>query len=481
MALVVLGATRSSPGVTTAALALGAVWPRGDRHAARGRGRSRRWCPRRTVRAGRPPQPDRAGRSHPVRLAADRRVGPRAGAALAVSVSWSPIRRPTRPTPPCGPERRGSATTCRASTTPTSSSTRGRLSPSSPVARPPAVGLADRGRPAAAPRRDQRARRSVSLRCRSRATSAWCSSASEPYGPSEVAANLGVDVLGVLADDPKGAAAIDGTGGVEALPGRARWCAAPAPWPASLAARLDADASADRGRTAARNEMPVEAVGMNTHHGRLRRDRRPGPHAGPAARTRTSVRPWRPTRSSGRRRSRSRLVARGCPPAGRARLAAGELDRLASDRLARGADLLLADDELALFGAVMASVRGPRADPALPRLDPTSPTSTSAAATRCGSSSTTASRVPGEPVADSDDELIELVRLGGDADGAQRAPVRCRQPRAEPAAARRQPAVRDDGGVGPAERRDPPAPVRALVARRARRRGAWSTTSWLRS
>ena len=52
-----------------------------------------------------------------------------------------------------------------------------------------------------------------------------------PYGPTEVAANLGAEVLGVLADDAKGAAAIDGTGGVEALRGRARWCAAPVSWP----------------------------------------------------------------------------------------------------------------------------------------------------------------------------------------------------------------------------------------------------------
>jgi Flp pilus assembly CpaF family ATPase len=93
-----------------------------------------------------------------------------------------------------------------------------------------------------------------------------------------------------------------------------------------------------------------------------------------------------------------------------ASLAAGELDRLASDRLARGADLLHADDELALFGAVMASVVG------LGRIQPylDSPDVSDIHIRGCDSvwlKLHDGSRVPGEPVADSDDELIELVRL----------------------------------------------------------------------
>ena len=93
-----------------------------------------------------------------------------------------------------------------------------------------------------------------------------------------------------------------------------------------------------------------------------------------------------------------------------ASLAAGELDRLASDRLARGVDLLHADDELALFGAVMASVVG------LGRIQPylDSPDVSDIHIRGCDSvwlKLHDGSRVPGEPVADSDDELIELVRL----------------------------------------------------------------------
>ena len=93
-----------------------------------------------------------------------------------------------------------------------------------------------------------------------------------------------------------------------------------------------------------------------------------------------------------------------------ASLAAGELDRVASDRLARGVDLLHADDELALFGAVMASVVG------LGRIQPylDSPDVSDIHIRGCDSvwlKLHDGSRVPGEPVADSDDELIELVRL----------------------------------------------------------------------
>ena len=121
------------------------------------------------------------------------------------------------------------------------------------------------------------------------------------------------------------------------------------------------------------------------------------------------MRPWRPTRSSGRRRDRSRLSPEDARQLA-ASLAAGELDRLASDRLARGPDLLHADDELALFGAVMASVVG------LGRIQPylDSPDVSDIHIRGCDSvwlKLHDGSRVPGEPVADTDDELIELVRL----------------------------------------------------------------------
>ncbi len=80
-----------------------------------------------------------------------------------------------------------------------------------------------------------------------------------PYGPSEVAANLGAEVLGVLADDPKGAAAIDGTGGsrrfrTSALVRSARAVAG------ALAARLDAD-QAPTEDALGEEQGPVEAVG----------------------------------------------------------------------------------------------------------------------------------------------------------------------------------------------------------------------------
>ena len=73
-------------------------------------------------------------------------------------------------------------------------------------------------------------------------------------------------------------------------------------------------------------------------------------------------------------------------------------------------DLLHADDELALFGAVMASVVG------LGRIQPylDSPDVSDIHIRGCDSvwlKLHDGSRVPGEPVADSDDELIELVRL----------------------------------------------------------------------
>ena len=80
-----------------------------------------------------------------------------------------------------------------------------------------------------------------------------------PYGPTEVAANLGVEVLGVLADDPKGAAAIDGTGGsrrfgTSALVRSARAVAA------ALAARLDAD-HAPTEDAPGEGRIPIEAAG----------------------------------------------------------------------------------------------------------------------------------------------------------------------------------------------------------------------------
>jgi hypothetical protein len=80
-----------------------------------------------------------------------------------------------------------------------------------------------------------------------------------PYGPSEVAANLGAEVLGVLADDPKGAAAVDGTGGsrrfqTSALVRSARVVAG------VLATRLDAG-QAPPEDVRDKEHDPVEAVG----------------------------------------------------------------------------------------------------------------------------------------------------------------------------------------------------------------------------
>jgi Flp pilus assembly CpaF family ATPase len=93
-----------------------------------------------------------------------------------------------------------------------------------------------------------------------------------------------------------------------------------------------------------------------------------------------------------------------------ASLGATELDRLAAERLSRGLDLLAPDEEAALFAGVMAAVVG------LGRIQPylDAPEVSDIHIRGCDSvwlKHHDGSRVRGEPVADTDDELVELVRL----------------------------------------------------------------------
>jgi hypothetical protein len=76
-----------------------------------------------------------------------------------------------------------------------------------------------------------------------------------PYGSAEVAANLGVEVIGVLADDPAGAATVNGSGRARHL-GRRALVASSREVAAAVAARLDA-AEAEPDEVADR----VEAAG----------------------------------------------------------------------------------------------------------------------------------------------------------------------------------------------------------------------------
>ena len=257
MALVVLGATRSSPGVTTAALALGAVWQRGGRHplvveadpdggvlAARyGLGAH----PNLTELAGR----TRSG-LRPTDAWDHAQMLPGGLGAVVAHPSADQTHAALR----TGAARIGDHLSRVEDTDVLVDA--GRLSPSSPalellpsaslivvVLRPrlDEIGALAQRLPALHELGDV----GVVLVGR------------RPYGPTEVAANLGVEVLGVLADDPKGAAAIDGTGGsrrfgTSALVRSARVVAA------ALAARLDADhvpteAAADDG------QGPIEAAG----------------------------------------------------------------------------------------------------------------------------------------------------------------------------------------------------------------------------
>ena len=64
-----------------------------------------------------------------------------------------------------------------------------------------------------------------------------------------------------------------------------------------------------------------------------------------------------------------------------------------------------------------------------------------------------------DPVASSDAELVELVRTLAARVGPRRAPLRPGLPSTQPAAPRRQSAVRGDGGNRSALRIHPPSPV----------------------
>ena len=211
MALVVLGATRSSPGVTTAALALGAVWQRGGRQplvveadpdggvlAARyGLGAH----PNLTELAGR----TRSGlRPTDVWEHAQRLPGG-LGAVVA-----HPSADQTHAALRTGAARIGDHLSRVEDTDVLVDA--GRLSPSSPALEllPSASLIVVVLRP----RLDEISALAQRLPALHELGDVGVVLVGQrPYGPTEVAANLGVEVLGVLADDAKGAAAIDGTGG----------------------------------------------------------------------------------------------------------------------------------------------------------------------------------------------------------------------------------------------------------------------------
>ena len=71
-----------------------------------------------------------------------------------------------------------------------------------------------------------------------------------------------------------------------------------------------------------------------------------------------------------------------------------------------------------------------------------------------------------EPVAETDEELIELIQVLAAYVGLTTRPVRLRQPAARPAAARRLPAVGGDGRDRAARAVDPPRPARQGQPRR---------------
>ena len=87
----------------------------------------------------------------------------------------------------------------------------------------------------------------------------------------------------------------------------------------------------------------------------------------------------------------------------------------------------------------------------------------------------------GEPVAESDDELVELIQILGAYSGLSSRPVRHRQPAARPAAARRLPAVRGDGRLPAAVGVDPPGPAVARSPGRPGRQRHADARSWRRS
>lgn len=206
MALVVLGANRSSPGVTTAALALGAVWPRAGREPL-------------VVEA----DPDggvlvaRYGlNAHPnlTELAGRSRAGLRPNDAwdhaqhlpggLAVVVAH-PSAEQTHAALRTGAARIAQHLAAVEHTDVLLDA--GRLGPSSPsVAMLEGAALTV---VVLRPRLDEVTALSQRLpSLRERGTVVAVLVGSKPYGPAEVASTLGIDVLGVLADDAAGARAV---------------------------------------------------------------------------------------------------------------------------------------------------------------------------------------------------------------------------------------------------------------------------------
>jgi MinD-like ATPase involved in chromosome partitioning or flagellar assembly len=256
MALVVLGATRSSPGVTTVALALGAVWQRGRHQALLVEA-----DPDGGVIAARyglgahPNLTELAGRTRsglrPTDVWDHAQVLPGGLGAVVAHPSADQTHAALR----TGAARIGDHLSRVDSTDVLVDA--GRLSPSSPAL--DLLPWASLIVVVLRPRLDEisaLAQRLPALQELGEVGVVLVGT--RPYGPSEVAANLGAEVLGVLANDPKGAAAIDGTGGsrrfgTSALVRSARVVVG------ALAARLDAGrAPAEDARGEERD--PAEAV-----------------------------------------------------------------------------------------------------------------------------------------------------------------------------------------------------------------------------
>jgi hypothetical protein len=245
MALVVLGTARSSPGVTTAVLALGAVWSRAGREPL-------------VVEA----DPDggvlaaRYGLSaHPnlTELAGRTRAGLRPmdawdhaqmlSGGLGVVVAH-PSAEQTHAALRTGAAQIGEHLDMVDRTDVLVDA--GRLSPSSP-----ALALVESASLVVVvlrPRLDEISALSHRLLALQGAAEVRILLVGEhPYRAAEVEANLGVEVVGVLADDPKGAAAVGGRRGIRRI-GTSTLLRSAVPVAAALAARLDTlDARAAEG------------------------------------------------------------------------------------------------------------------------------------------------------------------------------------------------------------------------------------------
>jgi hypothetical protein len=239
MALVILGATRSSPGVTTATLALGAVWQRGGRHALVVEA-----DPDGGVLAARyglgahPNLTELAGRTRsglrPTDAWDHAQVLPGGLGAVVAHPSADQTHAALR----TGAARIGDHLSRLEGTDVLVDA--GRFNPSSPALE--LLVWASLIVVVVRPRLDEISALAHRLPALQELGDVGLVLVGHrPYGASEVAVSLGVDVLGVLADDPKGAAAIDGTGRSRrfrssALVRSARDVAG------ALACRLDADA-----------------------------------------------------------------------------------------------------------------------------------------------------------------------------------------------------------------------------------------------